>query len=88
MRRQGCFHLGEAGRVYLSPYTDIFLWSGKKLLLCRCDTGAKVVLECSAVSAFDQIITALSEGIGVSELAELIGTEQFVEICKAKGVIE
>lgn len=88
MRRQVCFHLGESECVQLSPYTDIFSLSGKKLLLRRRDTGAQVLIECSVASALDQIVTAFSEEIKGSELAELIGSGQFAEICKEKGVME
>lgn len=88
MVRQLCFQLEKSGRIYFSPYTDIVRLSEKKGLLRRHDTGMQVLVECSAVDALDQIIVSLSEGIEEEALAELLGSEQIVDICRVKGVIE
>lgn len=88
MIRQLCFQLEKSGQIYFSPYTDIVRLSEKKGLLRRRDTGIQILVECSAADALDQIIESLSEGIEEVALAELFGSEQIVEICRAKGVIE
>lgn len=88
MRKQIVFGDETVNKYYLSPYTDLYIITERKILMKRCDTGKQILLTTSSRNSLDSIINNFENGLDNLQIIELFENKDLVVMLLEIGVIE